>query len=630
MSLHADLAWLPVAPNDFNTQLRSALDAGTALGPELRRLATHRLNGNQLSKLAKALASARAEAKSIAPLAPFRLGLLSNATTGLVSPALVGTALRYGIALDVVEAPFNQVAQVALQPHSILAASRLDAVLLAIDVRGIPLVPAPGDREAAEKNVEAALHYVRTIRNGLRGQLGASLILQTVARLPEPLFGSFDFRLPGTARWLVDRFNRILADDLGDEELLLDVASIAETVGLENWHNPTQWNLAKLSFAQDLVPLYADHVCRLIGALRGKSRRCLVLDLDNTLWGGVIGDDGVEGIVLGQDGGTGEAHLSVQRGALALRERGIVLAVSSKNDDAVARRPFREHADMVMKEDHFGVFQANWTDKAANMQAIADALALGADSLVFLDDNPAERLQVRGVIPSVAVPELPPDPALYIQSLLASGYFEAVSFSGDDRNRATFYRDNARRVALKEQAGDLDAYLASLDMTITFQPFDAIGRSRIAQLVAKSNQFNLTTRRYSEAQIAEMESSPAHFTLQVRLADTFGDNGMISVVICRKNDAEWEFDTWLMSCRVLGRGVEESVLQEVERTARQAGVQSLKGRFIPTDRNAMVADHYAKLGFELAERLADGETIWRYRIGKTERPKVPMKISRLP
>ena len=325
--------------------------------------------------------------------------------------------------------------------------------------------------------------------------------------------GSFDFRLPGTTRWLVDRFNRALADDLGDEELLLDVAAIAETVGLENWHNPTQWNLAKLSFDEYLAPLYADHVCRLIGALRGKSRRCLVLDLDNTLWGGVIGDDGVEGIVLGQDGGTGETHLAVQRGALALRERGIVLAVSSKNDDAVARRPFREHADMVLKEDHFGVFQANWTDKAANMQAIAEALSLGPDSLVFLDDNPAERLQVRSVIPAVAVPELPPDPALYIPYLLAGGYFEAVSFSGDDRNRASFYQDNARRVALKEQAGGLDAYLASLDMTITFQPFDAIGRSRIAQLVSKSNQFNLTTRRYSEAQIAEMRvlANPLRF-----------------------------------------------------------------------------------------------------------------------
>jgi len=269
------------------------------------------------------------------------------------------------------------------------------------------------------------------------------------------------------------------------------------------------------------------------------------------------------------------------------------------------------------------------------MKAISETLSLGVDSLVFLDDNPAERAQVRDAIPAIAVPELPPDPSLYMQSLLAGGYFEAIAFSDDDRKRAAFYQDNARRVDLKGQAGDLSAYLASLDMTITFQRFEAIGRSRIAQLISKSNQFNLTTRRYSEVDVAELEASPSHFTLQVRLADIFGDNGMISVIICRKGDTEWEFDTWLMSCRVLGRDVEEAVLQEVCSEARQAGALSLKGRYIPTDRNGMVAEHYAKLGFELVERLADGETVWRYRIAEAERPGVPtpdlpMKVRRLP
>jgi FkbH-like protein len=337
------------------------------------------------------------------------------------------------------------------------------------------------------------------------------------------LFGSLDRALPGTLRSLLDSINRELAEYvLSSGAVLLDVAGLAETVGLADWHNPQLWNLGKFSFSDELIPLYGDHVARTVAALRGKTGKVLVLDLDNTVWGGVIGDDGLEGIKVAQGDARGEAHLAVQRLALDLRRRGIVLAVSSKNTDAVAREPFEKHPEMLLKLEHIAVFQANWNDKATNIQAIAEELSLGLDSLVFLDDNPVERGLVRKLLPQVEVPELPEDPAWYARTLAAGGYFEAVTFASEDLKRAGYYQDNARRANLQKQAGGVDAYLASLEMTITFQPFDGTGRARIVQLINKSNQYNLTTRRYTDPEVAEAESDPAVFTLQVRLADMFG------------------------------------------------------------------------------------------------------------
>ena len=294
-----------------------------------------------------------------------------------------------------------------------------------------------------------------------------------------------------------------------------------------------------------------------------------MLDLDITVWGGVVGDVGMENIAIAEGDAVGEAFRSVQRFALELRERGVVLAVSSKNDDAVARRVFREHPDMLLRENHIAVFQANWKDKASNIKAISEELSLGLDAFVFLDDNPAERGIVRQMLPDVTVPELPADPAYYARTLAAAGYFESTVFSPEDRQRADYYERNAKRVALQKELGGLDEYLASLDMEITFSPFDAYGRDRIAQLINKSNQFNLTTKRYTPAEIAQLERDSDVLALQIRLSDVFGDNGMISVVICRRADrAVWTIDTWLMSCRVLGRGVERMVLRELIARAR--------------------------------------------------------------
>lgn len=628
--LYTELQWLPRPPEDFSKRCRALREPAGEVGREIRALASFALDENKLVKLANSIELLRPTPDSLRPLIPFRLGIISNATSHFMVPALTATAARHGIALECIEANYGQVMQEALAPDSMINRARADAVLLAIDHRGLALGSLLGDSAAAETVVTGAIDELRAIRDALRKNSGASCIFQTLARPVEATFGSLDLALPGTSRNIIDLFNRALATNLaGKEDLLLDVSGLAETVGLSAWHDANLWNIGKIPFANCFLPIYADLTCRLIAALRGKSRRCLVLDLDNTLWGGVIGDDGLEGIVLGQGDPQGEAHLEVQRTALALRERGIVLAVSSKNNDETARLPFQKHPEMLLRENHLAVFQANWNDKATNIRAIAEELSLGLESFVFLDDNPAERRLVRDMLPDVAVPELPDDPALYVRTLLAAGYFEAITYSPEDQKRADFYQDNARRVALQRATGDLDAYLATLNMTITFQPFDEVGRARIAQLISKSNQFNLTTRRYTEAQVAEIEADPNCLTLQVRLVDTFGDNGMISVVICRQDAGVWQIDTWLMSCRVLGRRVEQAVLQELLIHARSLGISRIIGTYRPTERNRLVEDHYSKLGFTECERLADGSTLWGLDVADWTDVSLPMKVVRI-
>lgn len=627
--LYTQLAWLPRPPENFARLCRTALDTNEDLGLRIHALASHGLDEDALNMLAKVIQKARAGRISLAPLRTFRLGVISNSTSRFLIPTLIATAARHSIALECMEADFGQTVQEALNPESSINQAQPDAVLIAIDYHGLPLQVSPGDKSAHEKTVSACLGHLATIRSGLHANTNVSCILQTIARPVESFTGSLELALPGTMRSLVNAINTGLAESIiHTSDVLLDIASLAETIGLSEWHDPIFWNLAKLSFSSNYLPIYAEYVCRAIAALCGKSRRCLILDLDNTVWGGIIGDDGVDGIIIGQGDPTGEAYLDVQKTALTLRDHGIMLAVSSKNDDEIARRPFREHPEMLLREEHFAIFKANWNDKATNIVAIANELSLGLDCMVFVDDNPVERNLVRRMLPQVAVPELPDNPALYTRYLLAGGYFEAVVFSDEDRKRAEFYRANARRVALRQQIGNLDAYLDSLAMEITFQPFDDQSRARVIQLINKTNQFNLTTRRYNDDEVREAQYSPHYFTLQARLADVFGDNGIISVVICHRIGEDWSIDTWLMSCRVLGRKVEKAVLHEIVFHARHQGIHKLLGIYRPTERNRLVEDHYAILGFARIVTEIDGTTHWSRDVASFKEEVLPMKICR--
>jgi len=626
--LYAELRWLPRAPHDFSARLKALDRAVSPAGRELQELGMSALDLNQLTKLAKLVEKLRFEGKSLSPLTPFRLAVLSNTTIDLIVPALVASATRHGIALEVIQSSYDQVAQEAFTPDSRVNISKPDAVLFALDHRALPLRTSLADAEVASETVTGALGYLQALRDGIKAHSNAVCIFQTIAPPVETIFGNLDSVLPGTLNNLINSLNQGLTEQLlGSGDVLLDVASLAATVGLADWHNPHLWNMAKFPFSDELIPLYAEHVARTVAAIRGKSGKVLILDLDNTVWGGVIGDDGLDGIKIAQGDAQGEAYLAVQQLALDLRARGIVLAVSSKNTDEVAREPFAKHPDMLLKLEDIAVFQANWNDKATNIRAIAEELSLGLDSMVFLDDNPVERGLIRKLLPQVAVPELPDEPAYYARTLAAGGYFEAITFATEDLKRAGFYQDNAKRATLQKQIGGVDAYLASLDMVITFQPFDATSRARVVQLINKSNQYNLTTRRYTDPEVREAECDPDVFTLQVRLADIFGDNGMISVLICRPAETGvWEIDTWLMSCRVLGRKIEQMVLSELLAHSHEAGIHKLIGMYRPTDRNDLVRDHYAKLGFTNTANEESGITRWELRVENANPDKAQMKI----
>lgn len=622
----ADLPWLRKPPDDFSIRCRELVSAREP-GRDLQFLAGFRLSSRQASSLARSLSRCRAAQKDLSPLSPVRLGILASATAGLLLDDLVAGAIRHGVALELAAAPYNQVVQQAFDPSSAINRARPDAVLVAVDHRWLRL-----DRPMLTEDVAAgkSIGQLEEVVEALHENAGSSAILQTVPVPPLPLFGSFDRRVRGSVRAMVDEANRAivaLAERSGS--YVLDVAALAEQIGTDAWFDPVQWCAYKQPFSTDCLPIYGDYAGRLLGAIRGKSRKALVLDLDNTIWGGVVGDDGVAGLILGQGDAQAEAFLAVQCCALELRERGVILAACSKNDDAVARAPFREHPDMLLKEQHFAIFQANWASKPDNLQAIAKALNIGLDALVFVDDNPAERAEVRAALPEIAVPELPEDPSWYPWYLRAAGYFEAIAFSPEDRLRAASYALNAQRAEVIAKSRDIGEYLSALDMRIFFSPFDTRGRQRIAQLINKTNQFNLTTRRYAEHEIAAMEADQSIFTLQVRLSDKYGDMGMIGTVICRllENDHRtWEIDTWLMSCRVLGRQLERAILAKIVNEAAARRIERLVGIYIPTPKNSMVADHYPKLGFQRIGCDPDGKTRWEFTIAGYIAPELPFRV----
>lgn len=622
------MPWLAPAPDDFR-QRCAAIDAMDGdRGEALRQLAAHELTDTQLLRLSRSLHKACAEAAE-APLAAFTLGLVSNATTDFIVPALQATGVRHGFALKLAVAPFGVTSQAAFSPDYGVLPADPDAILLALDYRAYFADDLLRDADA-EAAVTAALGLLRDLLHAFQANSRAVLLVQSIAAPPERLFGSFDRRQPGTPAWLAARFNeRLVGELLVPGVSLVDVEALAAQTGLRLWYDRGQYLAARLPFAAACGPAYAEHVVRVIASLRGRARKVLVLDLDNTLWGGVIGDDGLEGIRLGQGDPRGEAFLDVQRAALALRQRGVLLAICSKNDEQVALQAIRAHPEMLLREADFSALQINWADKASNLEIIAARLSLGLDSFVLLDDNPAERAQVRQALPAVAVPELPSDPAAYASVLLGAGLFEAVTFSAEDRLRAAQYADNLQRATLLAQSRDLGAFLRSLRMQAWFTTGGDVGWSRFAQLINKSNQFNLTTRRYTEAEVMALVADPATLTMQVRLSDQFGDNGMISAIIARPEAGDWVLDTWVMSCRVLGRAVERAVLNRIVAEARARGVGRLIGLYRPSERNGMVREHYARLGFARLTGTAE-EDRWGLELADFSPADVPIAISDSP
>jgi FkbH-like protein len=606
------LRWLPERP-DWRARLRAVAARDGDVWQDGVALADARLDFVRTNALDEVVCRRHGSAPPAGlSTKPVRLAVLGAATLShLLAPIRVA-GLRRNIWIATYENDYGQYLQELLDPNSALHAFRPTSILFALDAyhltQGLHAALSAADAAAAMDEAKAQL--LRCWRVA-REQFKCPVLQQTLLDPFPALLGSNEHRLPGSRSRFVAELNAALpamAEAEGVELLALDAAVRRD--GLAAWHDAALWHRSKQEVSPAAGPAYGEMVARLIAAQQGRSYKCLVLDLDNTLWGGVIGDDGMDGIVIGQGSPLGEGFVAVQDYARELARRGVILAVCSKNDEANAREPFESHPDMVLRLSDIASFRANWEDKPANIRAIAADLNIGLDALVFLDDNPFERNFVREQLPMVAVPEVPDDPALVPAVLADAGYFESLGITDEDRVRTAQYQENRARDALRANASDLDGYLRGLEMRMVWKRFDPVGQQRIVQLINKTNQFNLTTRRYTDADVAAIMNDRDAFGVQIRLLDRFGDNGVIAIVIGRKLEPDLvHLDTWLMSCRVLGRQVEPATLNLAAEMARALGASRLRGEYIPTKKNVMVRDHYAKLGFAVTGEDADGRSI---------------------
>jgi FkbH-like protein len=387
---------------------------------------------------------------------------------------------------------------------------------------------------------------------------------------------------------------------------------------VQQWFSPQYWYSYKMPFTPDAAVLLANSVSALVAALYGRAKKCLVLDLDNTLWGGVIGDDGVDNLPLGRETAQGEAYSAFQAYCKQLKDRGVLVAVCSKNDLATAQTGFH-HPDAILRLTDFASFQANWSPKNENIEAIVRELNIGLDSLVFVDDNPAERAIVSAQLPAVMVPDVGSDVSNFPRILESSGWFESVAVSPEDIERGRIYAANAERAGVQAAFKDCGEYLLSLQMEAEIAPFKSAYLDRIAQLTNKTNQFNLTTKRFTRAELESLAGRPDCIALYGRLRDRFGDNGLVSVVLGRMDGDSVHIDLWLMSCRVLKRDMELAMLDHLIAHSRARGAGRLLGYYCRSPKNDMVAGHYATLGFHCLSRdEPDTRSEWLLETGHGE------------
>jgi len=395
---------------------------------------------------------------------------------------------------------------------------------------------------------------------------------------------------------------------------LNDINYLSSYIGLKNWFDKSLWYQAKYALSMDAIPELAFNLSKIINSIFGKTKKCLVLDLDNTCWGGVIGDDGLDGIHIGTETAIAEAYTAFQNYAKEFKQRGITLAVCSKNDFKNAKEGF-SHPDTVLKFDDFTSFKANWNPKHQNIQDIAKEINIGIDSLVFIDDNPVERDIVSSSVPSVSVPDIGDDVIHFIDHIDRNGYFEPISLLADDINRNKYYEDNKKRTQEEATFQSYDDFLISLEMTAEIKSFSSVYLDRITQLINKTNQFNLTTKRYTAGQIVSIANDDSYIKMYGKLTDKYGDNGLIAIIIGRVQNSCCYIDLWLMSCRVLKRGMEFAMFDELIKHCRKRNIVEIVGYYYKTAKNNMVSDLYDKFDFELTEESA-GNTVWKLNLDK--------------
>jgi FkbH-like protein len=528
-----------------------------------------------------------------------RLALLGDSATQFLAKAIRAFGYEEKLNFEIFEADFDQLDRQVLDPDSELYRSNPEYIVLCSSAEKL------WDR-FSETQPETRINFAARTLSELRNRwetvarnCQAKIIQLNFLEINDAVFGHFAAKVPASFSCQVKRLNLELMNLAQEHKhvFVADVAGLSNWVGYANSHDPRLYATSKVAFALDFLPAVAKAVVDIVRAVEGNVKKCLILDLDNTLWGGVVGDDGMENIQIG-DLGMGHAFDALQRWARELKHRGVILAVCSKNDEEVAKRPFRDHPDMTLRLNDIAVFVANWDNKIDNLKHIQATLNLGFDSFVFLDDNPFERNLVRELLPAVAVPELPEDPAMYVPYLRSLNLFETASFSEEDLQRTRHYQQEAARTDFQNAFTSIDDYLKSLEMVSSVKAFDEFTLPRVAQLTQRSNQFNLRTARYTEADIARMRRSDQFITLSFQLNDKFGDHGLIGLVILSKIAGEVAFiDTWIMSCRVLKRGMEEFIVNQMVKHARAHGVSRLVGEYLPTAKNKMVKELYSQMGF---------------------------------
>jgi FkbH-like protein len=537
--------------------------------------------------------------KDFGGLPSVKIALLGDTATQLLAQALKGAGYDDGFDLEIWEADFNQIERQLFDDTSELYEYKPDVIIIFHSTH--KLLGKYNKLKPAERSglAQGRMDLIEQINDKVKEQLKSKIIYYNYSEIDDAVFGNYAGKTTSSFLFQLRKLNFELMQFAVNQNnfYLCDISTIQNQVGKNSFFHSSVYINTEMVLSLDILPAIAIQTVGLIKVLHGKIKKCLVLDLDNTLWGGIIGDDGIENIQVGSLG-IGKAFTEFQYWIKKMQQRGIILAVCSKNTESVAREPFEKHPDMVLRLEDIAVFVANWENKADNIRHIQSILNIGFDSMVFLDDNPFERNLVRENIPDISVPELPEDPAEYLEFLYPLNLFETISFSEEDNERTKQYQVEAQRTVLQKKFTNEDDFLMSLEMRSLVEPFNKFNTPRVSQLSLRSNQFNLRTVRYTEADIERIASDNNYASFSFTLEDKFGDNGLICVIVLKKEDDRTLFiETWLMSCRVLKRGMENFVLNSITNYAKEHGYKYLKGEYIPTAKNEMVKDHYKNLGF---------------------------------
>jgi len=568
---------------------------------------------SQYARISKEICRHQLELPSI------RVAFLAGSTVDHFVDCLRFWLLLEGFRLESYIVPFDTWRQEALDRTSNLYSFGADVVWFFLTARDVRLNTGTLNPQGDPLTlVDTKVLEITDVVRFVTSNLAAAVILNNAEATSIRVLGNLEAALAYSSATITRYYNLHLSRSLPEGVTLFDLDYYSSCFGLNRWEDFRLWCHSKHPFSLEANGPIAFAGAKVLSAFRGRSRKCVVLDLDNTLWGGIAGDDGAEGVRFGSDAGAiGEAFANFQSYLKLLSQRGIALAVCSKNDPELARQVFLRRPDMILGLEDFAVFCANWENKADNLRNIAAEMNLGLDAMVFVDDNPAERALVRAEIPEIAVPEMPDDPTGYVRKLASGTWFETLALSEEDRNRSRAYRENAARKLAQTQTADIETYLKNLEMHATWGAADSERLARISQLINKTNQFHLTTTRYSQSELTVFTNNDACWVGWFTLSDCFGDHGVIAAVILRFSGDAALIDTWTMSCRVFSRTMEEFIFIKLWEIARSRGCRWLEGVYFPTIKNGVVSGLYQRLGGTL---IAESETALKWRFELTVNP----------